>query len=233
MDYSKIYNNLMSSRKSLNRKKVKGQSYYENHHINPRCFGGPNTKENLVLLTFREHWIAHKLLVEMYQGEKKRSMVHAWWRMCQRTKYSKNKNVIVSNREYQEARRIFCIEISGENHYDISGEKNPNFGKVYTEDEKINLAQISYLRNKGKGRKQSKEIREKISLSKLGKKTTGWGNRPVKQFDLNGNFIKEYDNHRIAAKENNLSRNKIIACCKKERFSHGNFRWCYSNEELN
>ena len=38
--------------------------YHEYHHIIPRCLGGTDDKSNLVSLTSKEHFIAHKLLVE-------------------------------------------------------------------------------------------------------------------------------------------------------------------------
>lgn len=39
---------------------------YEEHHIIPRCMGGGDTKDNLVLLTIREHFTAHILLAKSY-----------------------------------------------------------------------------------------------------------------------------------------------------------------------
>jgi hypothetical protein len=42
-------------------------SYYtEIHHIISRCLGGTNDSENLVLLTYREHILAHMLLYAVY-----------------------------------------------------------------------------------------------------------------------------------------------------------------------
>jgi len=58
MDYTRIYNQLIGRAKK--RKEVKG--YTENHHIIPRSEGGNDLSENLVKLTGREHFIAHKLL---------------------------------------------------------------------------------------------------------------------------------------------------------------------------
>jgi hypothetical protein len=46
------------------RKKFQGV-YYEKHHIIPRSLGGSNKKENLVLLTAKEHFICHLLLTKM------------------------------------------------------------------------------------------------------------------------------------------------------------------------
>lgn len=63
MNYSKIYNNLVSNK--TKRKKDKN-TYYESHHIIPRCLGGGDEVSNLVLLTAREHFIAHRLLSKIY-----------------------------------------------------------------------------------------------------------------------------------------------------------------------
>ena len=63
MNYSKIYNRLVSNK--TKRKKDKN-TYYEDHHIVPRCLGGSDDKSNLVLLTAREHFIAHRLLSKIY-----------------------------------------------------------------------------------------------------------------------------------------------------------------------
>ena len=42
--------------------------YYETHHIVPRCQGGNNSKDNLVKLTAKEHYLAHALLAKHYGG---------------------------------------------------------------------------------------------------------------------------------------------------------------------
>jgi hypothetical protein len=38
----------------------------ERHHIIPKCCGGTNCRSNLVFLTPTEHYIAHRLLVNIY-----------------------------------------------------------------------------------------------------------------------------------------------------------------------
>jgi len=61
MNYAKIYANLT---KPNNRRK--GLEYFEAHHIVPRHQGGTDDKSNIVLLTYREHVLAHRLLFAMY-----------------------------------------------------------------------------------------------------------------------------------------------------------------------
>lgn len=53
-------------------------TYYERHHILPKSLGGKNTKDNLVNLTAKEHFIAHALLVRMVSGDSKRKMAYAF-----------------------------------------------------------------------------------------------------------------------------------------------------------
>ena len=62
MNYFRIYNSLITRAKS----RIEQIDHGEMHHIKPRCMGGGDQKDNLVLLTYREHFIAHLLLVKMY-----------------------------------------------------------------------------------------------------------------------------------------------------------------------
>lgn len=61
MNYEKNYYDYIKYVKTLNRYKGDGK-YYEKHHIIPKSLGGTNDEENLVLLTAREHFLAHYLL---------------------------------------------------------------------------------------------------------------------------------------------------------------------------
>jgi hypothetical protein len=57
------YSIILNARKE---KRIKNTLiYYEKHHIIPKCLNGTNDKENLVLLTAKEHFICHKLLCKM------------------------------------------------------------------------------------------------------------------------------------------------------------------------
>lgn len=69
MNYRSNYNDYISYVRSLGRRKDDG-GYYELHHIVPRCLGGDNSPENLVLLTAREHILAHYLLCRIYRDDK-------------------------------------------------------------------------------------------------------------------------------------------------------------------
>ena len=65
MNYKKIYDSLVQ--KAQNRVL---NGYVEKHHIIPKCIGGDNANSNIVRLSAKEHFIAHKLLVRIYPNTK-------------------------------------------------------------------------------------------------------------------------------------------------------------------
>lgn len=97
MNYSKLYNQIIAKAKSQDR--TKGSTYFEKHHILPKCIGGSNDKSNLVLLTAKEHFICHKLLAEIYPDEPK--LKYALWAMSSMVSGKVNRGYKVSSIEYQ------------------------------------------------------------------------------------------------------------------------------------
>lgn len=75
MNYISIYNQLVLRAKQ----RPRPSGYVERHHIIPLAWDGPDTEENIVAFTGREHFIAHLLLARAYP---KSSMVHAAWKMA-------------------------------------------------------------------------------------------------------------------------------------------------------
>ena len=71
MNYLKVYVEFMNSRRQFMSFSTDLDFYYENHHITPKCLGGLDKKSNLVMLTPREHYIAHKLLTKIFSQNKK------------------------------------------------------------------------------------------------------------------------------------------------------------------
>lgn len=105
MNYKKIYIDLVLKVESENRLKLKRDNenfiYYERHHIIPKCLGGENSADNLVLLTAREHFVAHKLLVEIYPNES--GLIYSLLMLSTRKINNGNiiKDFVVSSREYE------------------------------------------------------------------------------------------------------------------------------------
>lgn len=68
MNYEKIYNDLINKRRNFPLKK---EVYSEKHHIIPRSIDPSLIKEktNIIRLTAREHFIAHLLLIKIYEKQ--------------------------------------------------------------------------------------------------------------------------------------------------------------------
>ena len=86
--YEKVYNDLMNSRKSRGLDKSKLDYYTEKHHIVPKCMGGTNKEDNFVLLTMREHILAHYILTRIYPDNLK--IIRASAAMLVKNKYRHN-----------------------------------------------------------------------------------------------------------------------------------------------
>lgn len=105
MNYQWHYDQLMITRKDRIAEEGK---YYERHHIVPRCIGGENTKENIVKLTAREHFIAHWLLWRIYGTF---SMAAAFRSMCN-FRNEGQKHTHISSRAFSEAREAQSKKMS-------------------------------------------------------------------------------------------------------------------------
>jgi hypothetical protein len=100
--YYKWYFDIISnaSKNSIER----NDGYFEKHHIIPKSLGGNNSKENIVKLTAREHFICHLLLPKMLEGKQKQSMCFALNMMASKSKY--HKRTSVSSRTYEKIKEM-------------------------------------------------------------------------------------------------------------------------------
>lgn len=115
MDYRKIYNNIIQTARASDRKKSKGV-LFENHHIIPKSINGSNDAVNLVLLTPKEHYICHRLLVEIYRGtEYESKMYYAMW--CMINGLGNQKRYATSSRIYQHF-KLSIHHLQSKNRYD-------------------------------------------------------------------------------------------------------------------
>jgi hypothetical protein len=177
MNYERIYTQLIDRAKT---RKLEG--YKERHHIIPRCIGGTDDKTNLVDLTAREHFIAHKLLCKIYPNDKG---IHlAVWAMVT-WQSSKNSRIYkISSREYESIKMSVATVISeiqrNRKHSPHSKETKQKIsaalsGKSKSREHINNMSQSLKGRsvwNKGVTGviKDSNETREKKRQAHLGKK---------------------------------------------------------------
>jgi hypothetical protein len=107
--------------------------------------------------------------------------------------------------------------------------------------DKISKSLKGKLKPKGFGDKiKSKERNKKISKSHIGKthpRTQEWSNKignsnkkPIIQYDLKGNFIKEWDSAKSISIYIGRSPSPITACCKGKQKTCYGFIFKYKNE---
>ena len=97
MNYRKTYFKLI--RKAISENRVKGEIYYESHHIIPESCGGVGT----VLLTAREHFIAHLLLTKFSPRRWKKQCVFAFQMMFLN---NPNQSRLSNSKWYEYSRRL-------------------------------------------------------------------------------------------------------------------------------
>ena len=75
--YTALYYKIIASAQERNYTKTLNDGY-QTHHIIPRCFGGTNDTTNLVVLTYKEHRVCHRLLINMTANDAKYKMMYAY-----------------------------------------------------------------------------------------------------------------------------------------------------------
>jgi len=88
--YTRIYYSIIERSQS---RILSDDVYTERHHVIPRSLGGGESKSNLAILTAREHYICHWLLVKMTEGKAKRSMGHALRMMLAKNKHTNGRYI--------------------------------------------------------------------------------------------------------------------------------------------
>jgi DNA polymerase III psi subunit len=100
------------------------------------------------------------------------------------------------------------------------------------------------IAEKNKGKKRTQEFKDKLSASMKGEKNHNYGKKlseqhrqriietrerkPVLQFDLNGNFIKEWSSKKECMRSG-FNELGIWGCCNNTRKTHMGYIWKYKN----
>lgn len=203
MNYQRHYDALIQ--KALNRSKPEG--YTEKHHIVPRSLGGSDDPINLVVLTAREHAIAHLLLAHIHGGRMWTAVILMF-----------NYGAIKSSR---------MVALVKEKHGDINkGKSHPNYGKKRSPESLVKFkqsmmgkiredARIMLLKNNPM---HNPEFAKKQGLQMLGN-----NNPRFKGFILATN-IKSGDQIILCGKRDieshGFSNGSVYKCVRKERIQH-------------
>ena len=106
------------------------------------------------------------------------------------------------------------------------GKKRPSYiGEKISQSNKGRKKTRTKIR-KDVGISKSKEHKQNMSLAKIGKPSTH-PKKPILQYDLQGNFIKEWDSGSQIQKTLNIPHGNIVKCCKGLKKQIGSFIWKY------
>lgn len=217
MNYKKIYDAIILKAKLENRLKNINE-YFENHHIIPKSCGGDETKNNKVLLTAKEHYICHYLLIKLFDKKtiERRNMVFAF-----RTFFLLNNDLM---HRYCCARDYESIKIE---YKSLMQEMHKNWTKSISKEEydkwrlkiSIGIKKRIFLNghwwiNKKHLRNSKLKIGYASSIHQKGNGNSQYGKKWFTNYD-NG------ESHSFFEKPNNkwiLGRNLFHGECKKIKF---------------
>lgn len=152
MKYLRWYYNILN--KAFLEKRSKDDGYFEAHHIKPFSLGGKRT----VLLTAREHYIAHFILYKHYKKHgnenQKIKSARAWKCMT----FQSNDNIARYNSHtFEYARIAFNKSMTGENH--------PFFGKKHSKEslEKMSKSLLANDKWRKAASENMKKVRQTVS----------------------------------------------------------------------
>lgn len=218
MNYSRIYENLIFSAK--NRKKPK--CYCEKHHIVPKSMGGNDSKENLAILTAREHFLAHWLLKKIHNNKQ---MIYAFHSMTKPVGNNRQRYTSHSFKYARESMSKWMKENrTGRNNVNFGkkGKDNPNFGSKRTESTKLNLSKAAKNRFLNGDHPNARKIicfetGDIFSSINEAKKTFTKGNinYALKSGGLAGGYHFFYEGCDFEKKENKYSAGEKHRCSKK------------------
>ena len=143
MNYEKIYNQLIEHRKQ--NPIVDKSIGTERHHIKPKKIYPEleKDKDNIVRLTYKEHFLAHHLLFNMYlqqygeHDQRTIKMAYAFKRM----KFDKKHHCQITMKQYEKVRKIVADDLSknSKKHWkSLSGNDYQKFVDSHTQYGKNN-----------------------------------------------------------------------------------------------
>ncbi len=197
MDYKKIYDQLMEIRLSIKEERIKQKKsgkYFERHHITPLSMGGNKSyglrSDNIVLLTAREHYLAHRMLWLIY---KTREMGFAFHKMVFSSSPLQKRRF--DSKAYEAAKKALSECQRGENN-PMFGKESPMKGKpCISKGKKLGPREYQTGDNNPSKRK---EVREKISKANKGRIKPRGQKSPTfggfKILLLDGEYFGKYEN---------------------------------------
>jgi hypothetical protein len=98
------------------------------HHIIPKSLGGPDTNSNIVKLSYRQHYVAHRLLMKITTGMDRSKMAFAMMRFGKTSRSFEFVSRQISEALSGNGNPMFGKKLSAEHRASITGENHGMFG---------------------------------------------------------------------------------------------------------
>lgn len=167
--------------------------YRERHHIIPNCFykqsnktgwldGDPDTLDNLVDLTAREHFICHRLLPKFTEDKAAYKMSFALKRFL----FSKNHKDFINSCNYEYIKKFNSEQMKGKPCSPETKEKirQGNLNRGPDSEEALKNKRAAAARRKGQPRVMSEEWKEKIAEVNKARVWTDESREKLRQHNL-------------------------------------------------
>lgn len=252
MNYQRIYDQIIDRAQKESREKGTG-TYYEAHHIVPKCLGGEGrvsqwkTHSNIILLTAREHFLAHRLLIKIYPGNSK--LVFAFWGMCNQKNRNQEERYTPSSRVYGEARELVskATSIDKKTFYQTEEGRASRVKQVSNTNYQVRTANTDYQAFQQKRVANTDYVAKAANTDQAARAAKTVANtdyikrslntdyvaralkqfKPVLQLNRDETFIKEWVSIKEAGETLKIGRSDISACCRGKQKTAGGFIWKY------
>ena len=233
--YRNIYIKLILRCQNMTEEELSG--YNEKHHILPKCMGGTNDIENLVLMPVRYHIMAHIILTKAFPDSA--SLRYALLLITSEgNKNNQTKRVefglkTFSLRSLTSAREeaIEKLRELGRSEEHCKKLSEAKKGKKLSEEQKKKISES------GRGLKRSEETRRRISQAQIGKivsestrEKVSKGHKDKYGRKVIGPDGRIYETIATAARANNIPPTTLISWIKFRKNNHG---WKFYTEEDN
>ena len=229
MNYNKIYTSIVLRAQCERRErlllKAHGE-YFEDHHIIPRSLNGKDELSNIALLTGREHFICHWLLVKIYPINTiaHEKMLYALWRMS--SKNNAQYGRYVNSHVYEYYRKEFASKVRKNISDAQFGCNNSQYGtswytNCYNGECRKSREQLSYPWYKGRNL-----FRGECRILAARRNVACYKSYATKRSYLNGRIRKDSSGNHYASKPKHvlIKESSCRAKCWWDAFHNGNYK---------